>query len=129
MPYRHYRLARAAEAAEMRLDHDPAERVMVLSYGERYDDLAPFLRALAPRESAAPQPIAAEKTSATLIDPPPAPLERWDELASLEHELDERMVGEFTLLEVLVTGAAEHADWSKRSARNLMSTLARTAAN
>ena len=131
MPYRHYRLARASEAAAMRLDHDPAERVMVLSYGERYEDLAPFLRALAPREMSAPLPIAAEKTSATLIDvtPPPGELERWDELASLEHELDERMVGEFTLLEVLITGAAEHADWSKRSARNLMSTLARTAAS
>jgi len=30
---------------------------------------------------------------------------------------------------VLITGAAEHADWSKRSARNLMTTLERTAAN
>lgn len=132
MPYRHYRLARASETAAMRLDHDPAERVMVLSYGERYEELAPFLFALAPREPSAPRlPIAAEKTSATLLDVPPAAgeLERWDELASLEHELDERMVGEFTLLEVLVTGAAEHGDWSKRSARNLMSTLARTAAN
>ena len=134
MPYRHYRLARASEAAAMRLEHDPAERVMVLSYGERYEDLAPFLRALAPRETSAPLPIVPEKTSATLIEPSAAPGEpsdsgRWDELAHLEHELDERMVGEFTLLEVLVTGAAEHVDWSKRSARNLMSTLARTAAN
>jgi hypothetical protein len=134
MPYRHYRLARAAEAAAMRLDHDPDERVMVLSYGERYEDLAPFLRALAPRETSAPLPIVPEKTSATLLDPTPPPgapsdSDRWDELAHLEHELDERMVGEFTLLEVLVTGAGEHVDWSKRSARNLMSTLARTAAN
>lgn len=130
MPYRHYRLARASEAAAMRLDHDPAERVMVLSYGERYEDLTPFVRALAPREPAAPLPIVPEKTSATLIDlPPPPARERWDELASLERELDGRMVGEFTLLEVLVTAVAEHADWSKRSARNLMATLARTAAN
>lgn len=131
MPYRHYRLARAAEAAAVRLDHDPAERVMVLSYGERYEDLAPFLRALAPRQTDAPEPILAETTSVTLIDVPPAPgaLARWDELASLEHELDGRMVGEFTLLEVLVTAAAEHVDWSKRSARNLMATLARTAAD
>ncbi|HXU69239.1 MAG TPA: SIR2 family protein [Polyangia bacterium] len=131
MPYRHYRLARASEAAAIRRDHDPAERVMVLSYGERYEDLAPFVRALAPREPAAPTPIVPEKTSATLLDlsPPPAERERWDELASLERELDGRMVGEFTLLEVLVTAAAEHADWSKRSARNLMATLARTAAN
>jgi hypothetical protein len=134
MPYRHYRLARASETVAMRLDHDPAERVMVLSYGERYEDLAPFLRALAPRETSAPLPIVAEQTSATLIEPPAAPGEpsdgdRWDELAHLEHELDERMVGEFTLLEVLVTAAADHVDWSKRSARNLMSTLARTATN
>jgi len=131
MPYRHYRLARASEAATMRLDHDPAERVMVLSYGERFADLAPFLRALAPREGAVPLPIAPEKTSSTPNDTPPVAdaLERWDELASLEHDLDERMVGEFTLLEVLVTGAVEHVDWSKRSARNLMTTLARTAAS
>jgi SIR2-like protein len=131
MPYRHYRLARASETAAMRLDHDPAERVMVLSYGERYDDLAPFLRSLAPRETSAPQPIASETTASTRIDAPSAAgeLERWDELASLEHDLDGRMVGEFTLLEVLVTGAAEHVDWTKRSARNLMTTLARTAAN
>ena len=130
MPYRHYRLARAGEAAAMRLDHDPAERVMVLAYGDRYDDLPPFLRGLAPRQ-ATPVPIVPEKTSATLIDLPPAPreLERWDELASLERELDERMVGDFTLLEVLVTSAAEHVDWSKRPARALMLTLQRTAAN
>lgn len=130
MPYRHHRLARAGEAAAMRLDHDPAERVMVLAYGDRYDDLPPFLRGLAPRQ-ATPVPIVPEKTSATLIDLPPAPreLERWDELASLEDELDERMVGDFTLLEVLVTSAAEHVDWSKRSARALMITLQRTAAN
>jgi hypothetical protein len=129
MPYRHYRLARAQDAAPLRLEHDPAERVMVLPYGDRFEDLAPFLRGLAPREPAAPLPAPVEKTSATLIPTPVPELSRWDELASLEHELDERMVGEFTLLEVLVTGAAEHADWSKRSARNLMTTLARTAAN
>lgn len=131
MPYRHYRLARAAEAAAMRRDHDPAERVMVLSYGERYEDLPPFLRALAPCATPAPLPIVPEKTSATAIDVPPASaeLERWDELTSLEHELDERLVGEFTLLEVLVTAVQEHFDWSKRSARNLMTTLQRTAAS
>jgi hypothetical protein len=54
---------------------------------------------------------------------------RYDELTHLEHELDQRMVGEFTLLDVLKKAAADRADWSKRSARNLMSTLQRCAAD
>src|SRR5260370_552475 len=33
LPYRHYRLVRASEAARVRRDHDPDERIMVLSYG------------------------------------------------------------------------------------------------
>jgi hypothetical protein len=207
-PYRHYRLARSSEAAAARRDHDPAERVMVLSYGDAHADLAPFLRSLQPgREDSAPFVVHGEKTSATPVeigedgrrggarrggddasrgsDDPrrggdearrgsdearrgssdqarrgsgdearrgssdearrgssdqvrrgsdevpdsAADFAAYDELRNLEHELDQRMVGEFTLLDILKKGAAERADWTKRSARNLMNTLQRCAAD
>jgi hypothetical protein len=134
-PYRHYRLARLDEVAAARKDHDPSERVMVLSYGDQYADLTPFIRTLAPgREDSAPFVLHTEKTSATRVPPlddiePADDFADYDELANLEHELDQRMVGEFTLLDILKKGAAERADWSKRSARNLMNTLDACAAD
>ncbi len=142
-PYRHYRLARASDIDAARRDHDPAERVMVLSYGSHYGDLAPFLRSLQPgrppqsgREPSAPFAVHRERTSATSaaaggVEEGVTPAEGavYDELRHLEHELDERMVGEFTLLEILTKGAGDRADWSKRSARNLMNTLERCAAD
>jgi hypothetical protein len=129
-PYRHYRLARAADVPAAQRDHDSAERVMVLSYGNDYAALAPFLRSLASgREDSAPFVVHGEKTSATSLTPldDGGPPEAYDELSNLEHELDQRMVGEFTLLDILKKAAGERADWSKRSARNLMSTLERGA--
>jgi hypothetical protein len=135
MPYRHYRLVRAADVESVRRDHDVDERVMVLSYGATHIELPPFLRTLAPGDGAAPVPelVAFEKTSSTRVEPPLPPLgdveagewSCYDELFHLEHELDQRMVGEFTLLDVLKKAAADRADWSKRSARNLMTTLQR----
>jgi hypothetical protein len=152
-PYRHYRLARSSETAAARRDHDPAERVMVLSYGDDYADLAPFLRSLQPgREDSAPFVLHGEKTSATPVesgeetrrsrggdekrhvseesaDGAGPDFAVYDELRNLEHELDQRMVGEFTLLDILKKGAVERTDWTKRSARNLMNTLQRCAAD
>jgi SIR2-like protein len=140
MPYRHFRLARADEVARVRREHDPAERVMVLPYGVAHADLPGFLGTLAPPGGSG-VPTAAlpsEKTSSTRIELSPSgapgPIEAgewsdYDELAHLEHELDERMVGEFTLLDVVKKAAADRADWSKRSARNLMTTLQRCAAD
>jgi hypothetical protein len=141
MPYRHYRLARRSEVASVQRDHAPEERVMVLSYGERYTDLAPFVRALSPASRGAPVPVAVavEKTSSMRTAPPSTAATtgefaigewtRYDELKHLEQELDARMVGEFTLLDILKKGAADRADWSKRSARSLMNTLERCAAD
>jgi hypothetical protein len=133
MPYRHYRLVRASEADSVRSDHDPAERVMVLSYGARHEDLPSFVHGLAPGAGPVPAPLVVDKTSGTRVEP--AALSdveagEWggyDELGHLEHELDQRMVGEFTLLDILKKAAADRADWSKRSARNLMNTLRRCA--
>jgi len=139
MPYRHYRLVRAGELESVRRDHDAEERVMVLSYGDAHAELPIFLRGLAPPgcRTAVPMPLAFDKTSSTLVGSEPARMgdpesgewSRYDELTHLEHELDQRMVGEFTLLDVLKKAAADRADWSKRSARNLMNTLQRCAAD
>jgi hypothetical protein len=138
-PYRHYRLVRAGEAERARNEHDPDERIMVLSYGEEHAELLPFLRALAPRrDPSVPVLLEIEKTSsmgtAAARDDDAAERagqdeERYDELTHLEHELDQRLVGEFTLLEILKKSAVQHADWSKRSARYLMNTVRRCAAD
>jgi hypothetical protein len=139
-PYRHYRLVRASETESARRDHDPDQRIMVLSYGEEHAELVPFLRALAPRrDPSVPVLLEIEKTSSMEVAAAPAddeapldrpqPGERYDELEHLEHELDQRLVGEFTLLEVLKKSAVQHADWSKRSARYLMNTVRRCAAD
>jgi hypothetical protein len=44
--YRHFRLARTGEVESIRRQHPPEERVFVVPYGERHDDLASFLRGL-----------------------------------------------------------------------------------
>jgi hypothetical protein len=118
-PYRHYRLVRAPEAAEVRLEHDSDERITVLAYGEDHDELAPFLSSL----SGAPERPIVDRTIGRVELPPE---ERYDELANLETELDNRLVGEFTVLDLLKKAAAEHSDWSKRSARSVMNALAKT---
>jgi hypothetical protein len=43
-----YRLARTGELAALRQEHADEDRVVVLPYGDSYEDLAPFLRSLAP---------------------------------------------------------------------------------
>ena len=45
---RHYRLALASEVAAFHKQHQPEERVLVLPYGEKHEELAGFLRRLAP---------------------------------------------------------------------------------
>jgi hypothetical protein len=135
-PYRHYRLVRMGDAESARREHDPDERIMVLSYGEEHAELVPFLRALAPRrDPSVPVLLEFEKTSSMATpagrdaEPANEPVERYDELLHLEHELDQRLVGEFTLLEILKKTAVQHADWSKRNARYLMNTVRRCAAD
>jgi hypothetical protein len=138
LPYRHYRLVRADEVERARKDHDPDERIMVLSYGEAHAELVPFVKALAPRrDPSVPVLLEMERTASMRAEPsrdaddeaPPAPAQRYDELTHLEHELDQRLVGEFTLLEILKKTAVQHADWSKRSARYLMNSVRRCAAD
>ncbi|HKB29687.1 MAG TPA: SIR2 family protein [Streptosporangiaceae bacterium] len=46
--YRHFRLCTDGEVAGVRAQHRPEQRVAVISYGARHEDLAPFLRELRP---------------------------------------------------------------------------------
>ena len=64
---RHFRLARADEVAKVQAQHRPEERIFVLPYGTKFNDLAPFLAELAPakREVAVPpEPLAVEPREA-----------------------------------------------------------------
>lgn len=47
-PYRHFRLVRAGEVAAVQAEHRAAQRIFAVPYGERHDDLGPFLRSLVP---------------------------------------------------------------------------------
>jgi WD40 repeat protein len=47
--YQQYRLCRESEVAAVRAQHPAADRIMVVSYGKEFSDLAPFLRLLRPR--------------------------------------------------------------------------------
>lgn len=53
---RHFRLARADEVDALSIGHPRPERIFVLPYGAKHDDLGPFLASLAPakKESASP---------------------------------------------------------------------------
>lgn len=61
--HRHIRLARNGEVASLQREHPPAERTVVLGFGAGFDDLAPFLEALACDAGATPR--------ATTTPPPP----------------------------------------------------------
>jgi len=47
--YRHFRLVLGSEARAVAAEHEPRERIFVVPYGDRHEDLAPFLRGLRPQ--------------------------------------------------------------------------------
>jgi hypothetical protein len=56
--YRHFRLVRNEERSDALNEHPLEERIIPITYGSSFEDLAPFLKALAPRaiaERGAPQ--------------------------------------------------------------------------
>jgi tetratricopeptide (TPR) repeat protein len=59
--YRHFRLCRTAELADLERQHPADERLFPVAYGADFGDLAPFLRQLRPPAipSALPLPVAA----------------------------------------------------------------------
>jgi hypothetical protein len=66
--YRHFRLARADQVAVFQGEHQAEERVFVLSYGDRHQDLAPFLRGLRPGRPASELGTGAEAMSLTDLE-------------------------------------------------------------
>ncbi len=56
--YRHFRLALQSEARAVAAEHEASERIAVIAYGTKHDDLAPFLRRLRP---ARPRPEPSER--------------------------------------------------------------------
>lgn len=51
--YRNFRLALRSEVADLQKQHPPEQRIFVLPFGDRYDELSTFLRALKPESAAA----------------------------------------------------------------------------
>jgi hypothetical protein len=66
--HRHIRLARDADVAAVQREHPPEERTVVLGFGASFDDLAPFVEALA-RD--------ARRTAPGPTPPPPAGPRLW----------------------------------------------------
>jgi len=60
----HYRLALQEEVPQVQSEHDADERIQVIAFGEKYDDLAGFLHDLRPRRPPSQSPRAAHRTAA-----------------------------------------------------------------
>jgi tetratricopeptide (TPR) repeat protein len=72
--YRHFRLCRDEELAAVAAQHRPQERVMAVSYGTGYADLAPFVRALAGGGPNPAEPDAARGAKVAVRGLPAAPV-------------------------------------------------------
>jgi hypothetical protein len=77
-PYRHFRLVRGPELAEIAGDHR-GDRIAVLSYGDNYEDISGFLAGLAPAarqlDHHTPAAVAARDPAPPQgPDPPPPPV-------------------------------------------------------
>jgi tetratricopeptide (TPR) repeat protein len=70
-PYRHYRLCRSEELPDLWQEHDLDERIVPVAYGERHDDLAPFLRGLMLRRTRTVRPAPAAAPAPVRHLPPP----------------------------------------------------------
>jgi hypothetical protein len=66
-PYRHYRLVNTSEEAAAREQHSPDERVTVVTYGQTYEELIPFLRSLAPERSSHPAPAKSDAVAVIAV--------------------------------------------------------------
>lgn len=64
--YRHYRLARDCELADVRAEHRDEQRIVALGYGADFSDLGPFLRALVP-DSTRPAPVGGPEADETCV--------------------------------------------------------------
>lgn len=55
--HRHFRLALNSEVDRRQMEHDSAERIFVIGYGDSHADLAPFLRELVPDHISTVDPV------------------------------------------------------------------------
>ena len=83
--YRHFRLARESEVAELQAQHPPEQRIIVLSYGKEHGELAPFLRGLraGPRIGQKAQTSLPAPGQAALLPPAPRCFGRESEIEDL----------------------------------------------
>jgi hypothetical protein len=89
--YRHFRLCRASEREELERPHPQEERIFPLPFGEEHEDLAPFLRNLAPRRESKTQGKGGPPVE--VMAPPAKPAR----CIGREHEVE-------TLVETLLAG-------------------------
>jgi tetratricopeptide (TPR) repeat protein len=71
--YRHFRLARNGELADLQAKHPPEQRIFVLGYGPDFGDLAGFLRGLRPTSTSG-APSLSTPIPAPAAALPPAPI-------------------------------------------------------
>jgi hypothetical protein len=83
-PYRHYRLCRTEELADLWDEHGLDERIVPLAYGERYNDLVPFLGGLVPPRTTTVRPAPVATPAAARHLPPPP---RWFGREAIVEEL------------------------------------------
>lgn len=69
--YRHFRLCRSSEREELERQHPPEERIFPLPFGEKHEDLATFLRDLAPSRGS--KTSAKDSPSVDVASLPPKP--------------------------------------------------------
>ena len=82
--YRHFRLARDGEVAELQTRHPDEQRIFVLGYGPDFGDLAGFLRALRPiAKAGAPSTPLPSPTPAAALPPAPICFGRDEEIEDL----------------------------------------------
>jgi tetratricopeptide (TPR) repeat protein len=105
LPYKHFRLELKHNVASVQASHPDAERIQVLEYGTDYDDLAGFLRSLAPITST---PAVADTPATTPALSSWKPLEQPDARFGGQDKLNALVTAllETNLQPVLVQGLA-----------------------
>ena len=73
-PFHQYCLVRESEREKLQAQHPLAERIVFLSYGKEFRDLAPFLRKLAPKPGKTAVSSRRARQKAAAKSAPPAPV-------------------------------------------------------
>jgi tetratricopeptide (TPR) repeat protein len=82
--YRHFQLCRTSEREELERQHPRKERIFPVPFGEKHEDIAPFLRDLAPRRRSDRAGKNGPATDVVALPPKPARcIGRGDEVEAL----------------------------------------------